>query len=271
MIQPSGVDDTPTIQAALDAKGYAELDTGTFLVSSLNLTGRQSPAIYGKGSLSTKLQPTQNGVNVIDCTGSTNVKLADFRVAGHGARVTPNIGILCAQNPNAESDVFSLDGVRVDGNFGIAAWYCYAVQSSRVMGGQFYNYQPGAITAILTSSNPWGVQSQFTQIRTVDDMLVSDWEIIATEFHNMASGWAGWFGGLQEVKFRGGNFSSSGPIVSNNAVVMAWGQWNPEHVVLDGVTLYSDFAPHAPYALSGMVTEPNLTLRNVKSTVPLTQ
>lgn len=270
MIAPSGGDDTPIIQAALDAKGYAELDTGTFLVTSLNLAGRQSPAIYGKGSLSSRLQPTQNGVNVIDCTGSSNVKLANFRIAGYLAGVTPNIGILVAQSQGAASDVFSLDGVRVDGNFVIAAWYCYAVQSSRMVGGQFYNYQV-APAAILTGANYWGVQSQFTQIRSVDDMVVSDWEISATEFHNMANGWAAWLGGLSEVKFRGGNFASSGPIVSNNAVVMASGQVNPEHVVLDGVTFYSDFNPQAPYALSGMVSEPNLTLRNVKSTVPLTQ
>lgn len=268
-LTPSGGDDTAQIQAALDTKGYAELDSGTFLVSSLNLTDRQGPALIGRGSLNTKLNPIQSGVNVIDCTGTTNPLLRDFRIAGTGAGVTPNTGILTAQKAgSAGADVFALEGVRVDGNFGVAAFYCFGTQSSRVIGGQFYNYQPGGMAAILTGANNWGVQSAFTQIRTANDMNPSDWVFVASEFHNLASGWAAWFGGVTSAKFYGGNFSSSAPIVSNNAVAMSYGTQYPSNVVMDGVTFYSDFAPTAPYAVSGL-TDPNQGYMVFRSCTPV--
>lgn len=271
MISPSGSDDTPAIQAALNSKGYAELDSGDFHVTSINMADGHGLALTGKGSLRTKLIPTQSGVNVIDCVGTTNPLLRDFRIAAHGQPVTPTTGILLGQKQgNAGADVFALDGVRVDGAFGVAALYCNGVQSSRMIGGQFYNYTQGGCTAIFVGNNLWGVQSHFTSISTANDMPVSDWEIIACEFHNLNFGWALWLGACQQFKFRGGNASSSAPIVSNNSLNMAQGLLYPHQTIFDGTTFYSDYPPSPAQACQGLVTAPHMIFRDVHSTMPLT-
>lgn len=270
MITPSGSDDTPAIQAAINAKGYAELDAGNFQVSALDMTNRQGVALLGKGAMLTRLIPTANANAVIDVTGSSNARLNGLRIAGYTQPVVPTIGILAAQmQGSAASDVLNMDDVRVDGTFGLAALYVLGVQSARVVGGQFYNYQPNGMACILTGNNIWGITSQFVTVSTANDMKVSDWSFFQTEFHHLASGWAMWMGGVDSVRFYGGNFSSSqaGGIVSNNAVIMGGATVYPENIIMDGSTFYSDFAPTAGVAVSGHI--PSITFRANKHTMPL--
>jgi hypothetical protein len=269
MIAPNGTDDTAAIQAALDGDGYAELACGDFRVSTLNLTNRTGPMLKGRG-LNTRIIPLSASPAVIDCTGASNASLREFRLAGYQAGVKPIVGILGAQmQGSSAADVLKIEGVRVDGNFALAALYVLGVQSSSIYGSQFYNYELNGMVGIFTGSNLWNVRSPFVTVSTANDMRVSDWEITSTEWHHLASGWALWLGAASMLKFRGGNASSSGPIISNNAVNMAGGVVYPENVVLDGMTLYSDFAPAAPYALGGLTTAPYMQVINCKSTVPL--
>lgn len=253
MITPSGGDDTAIIQAELNSKNYVELDRGTFLVSSLNLTDRQGTAIIGKGSLNTKLQGTQNGANIVDCTGTSNALLRDLMIYGPGSGVMPNTGILTAQRQGtASADVFAAEGVRVDGSYGIASFFCHGVESSRLIGCQFYNY--AGMTGVFTGNNFFGATSAFVPISTANDMQPSDWTIVATEWHNMANGWALWLGGIDSFRFIGGNVSSAAPMVTNNAVQMAQGVMYPSHNFFEGTTFYSDYPPPAPYAVSGLTS-----------------
>lgn len=272
MISPSGGDDTPAIQAAINTQGYAELDAGQFQVSSLDLTNNQGLSIIGRSALRTTIIPTQSGVNVIDCTGSSNTLLRDFRINGIGQPVMPLTGILGAQmQGSAASDVLAIENVRVEGSFGLAPLFVYGVQSSRIIGGQFYQYASGAMTAIFTGNNFFGATSYFVPISTANNMEVSDWTFVACEWHNMVSNWALWMGGVQQGRFYGGNASSSGPIVSNNAVIVNGATCYPENVIFDGVTFYSDFAPVAPVAVSGLTAAPYAAFRNCKAHgMPLT-
>lgn len=270
MITPSGGDDTPIIQAELNAKGYAELDSGNFHVSQLDLTNRQGVALLGKGAMLTRLIPTANANAVIDVTGSSNARLNGLRIAGYTQPVVPTIGILAAQmHGSGASDVLNMDDVRIDGTFGLAAFYVVGVQSSRVVGAQLYNYQPNGMACILTGNNIWGITSKFVTLSTANDMKVSDWTFLQSEFHNMANGWALWMGGVDSARFYGGNCSSScqSGIVSNNAVIMGGVQVDPENIIFDGITFYSDFAPSALVAVSGNI--PSITFRANKHTMPL--
>lgn len=271
-------DDTAAIQAAIDnttpqGRVKVVLPMGQCRVSSLNVTNRQGVTIEGQGA-ATQIIPIQNGANVIDLTGTSTVTLRDFRICGYcDMNVVPSIGILAAQmNGNMNSDVVHIDNIRVDGKFTLAALYAYGVHSSSVAWSQFYNYQANGLTAILTSNNFFGAASAFVTINQANDSQVSDWTITGTEFHNFASGWAFWMGGVSSLRVYGGNMSSSGPIASSNAVTISGVNTYPDTVIFDGTTFYSDNPPTAPYAVGGLTAGQYITFRaNKAHGMPLTQ
>lgn len=255
-------DDTPAIQAALDATGIAELPAGHCKVSSINATNRFGPTIVGKGKFVSSLDPIMSGVAVIDCTGSSNCEIRDLNIDGAVfPNVIPAIGILNAQMAgSAACDVVGIDRVRVDGFFSLAAWYNLSCSSSHASYSQFYNYSCGNITAIHTGNNFFGATSRFVAIGNADT-TPTDWTMIGNEFHNFCqsgnnppsggTGWTLWLGGTASYRFYGGNMSSSHAIVSINAVMTTRGQMNAADIIMDGTTFYSDFAPNAPCAVSG--------------------
>jgi hypothetical protein len=264
------LDDTPTIQAALNTAKRVILPEGNCRVTSLNITNRQGTTLEGQGALATNLVPIRSGGSVIDLTGSSNITLKNFRVFGTAnPSVVPSIGILNAQMAGSlASDVTTIEHVRVEGYFSLASWYNLAVQSSYVNGSQFYNYYPSAATAIMTGNNFFGASSSFVSIDNSNSNVPSDWTITATEFHNFGNGWTFWIGGAQSVRVYGGNMSSQHVIVSMNAVTINGSNSYPAAIILDGTTFYSDNGIQPACAVSGLTQY--ITFRANQSSMPLT-
>lgn len=265
-------DDTAEIQAAIADYETVVLPSGTCRVSSLDLTNRIGVTIKGQGILGTQIIPIQSGVNVIDNTGSSNTTLRDFRICGFcNPSIVPTTGILGAQRQGAyTSDVLSIERLRVDGNFSVAALYVYGVASSNIFASQFYNYQPNAITAIFTGNNFFGAASAFATIEPNPLYMPTDWTVVQTEFHNFGSGWAVWLGGARSLRFYGGNMSSGHPVLSVNAVMGQAGQMNPAYIIADGVTFYGDEITHVTPACAVKGMTGAITFRANESPVPLT-
>ena len=271
MILPSGGDDTAVIQAALDETGYARLARGTFHANPLNLTNRSSVTIRGDSMMGTVILPITQGQVMIDRTGSYDVALERFQLGQQGYPVTPKVGILDANAAGSyKSNVNHVDRVRTDGSFSVASHFVYGMASSSFMRSQFFNYagMPMVITAHDLAG--WGVASPFTTINTTD-FAPSDITFLQCELHSMNSQWAFWLGAASNIRFYGGNVSSSAPMVSNNAASVNGTVTNPDNVIFDGTTFYSDVAPAAPYALSGSITAPYFIDRNCTYKVPRNQ
>lgn len=264
-------DDTSTIQAAIDAGGKVVLPAGDCRVTSLNITDRQGVTLEGQGVLTTRLIPIQSGKVILDLTGSSNITLRDFRLCGYcDLSVVSTIGILNAQSTlGYNSDVTGIERVRVDGKFSLAAWYVHGVASSYAYAAQFYNYQPNAITVIMTGNNFFGAASQFTTIDNGNKYPPSDWTLVQTEIHNFGNGWGLWIGGATSIRAYGGNISSSHPLVSLNAVTMSYGVQYPANIVMDGTTFYNDFAPRPACVLSGQTAAVSLRANDTAS-IPMT-
>jgi hypothetical protein len=265
-------DDTPAIQAALNTKKRVILPEGDCRVTSLNITNRQGVTLEGQGALATNLVPTQPGANVIDVTGSSNITLRNFRIFGTATPdVVPSTGILNAQMAGSyASDVTTIEHVRVEGYFSLASWYNLAVASSYVNGSQFYNYEPGGITAILTGNNFFGASSSFVPIDNSNSHVPSDWTIVATEFHNFGNGWTFWIGGAQSIRVYGGNMSSQHAIVSMNSAVINGANSYPAAVIFDGTTFYSDNGIQPPCAVQGLSSGQYVTFRANQFSMPAT-
>lgn len=271
MITPSGSDDTAVIQAALDTNGYAKLAPGDFHITSLNMTNRTGCTLEGCGYI-TRLNPLSAVAAVIDCTALSNGWLKGFRLSGFATpTIHPSIGILAAQKSgSASSDVVKIDDVRVDGYFNLAALFVLQVQSSMIRGSQFYNYQPGKITAAFTSNNFFGAVSDFCAINNGNDVHVSDWTLEACEFHNFAEGWAFWIGAVDSLRVYGGNMSSAhhDGVVSVNSCQVNGAQSNPGNIIFDGTTFYSDSGVQPLRAVQGMTQY--VTFRDNSTSMPLT-
>ncbi len=264
-------DDTPAIQAAIDAGGKVVLPAGDCRVTSLNVTNRQGVTLEGQGTLATRLIPIQSGKVVLDLTGSSNITLRDFRLCGYcDMAIVSTIGILNAQSTlGYNSDVTGIVRVRVDGNFSLAAWYVHGVASSYASYAQFYNYQAGVPTVIFTGNNFFGAASAFTTIDNTNSYPPSDWTLTQTEIHNFGGSWGLWIGGAMSFRMYGGNISSSHPLVSLNAVVMAYGTQYPANIVMDGTTFYNDFLPAPACVLSGQTSAVSLRANDTAG-IPMT-
>lgn len=266
-------DDTAAIQAAISNHSKVVLPIGTCRVSSLDVTDLSGVTIEGQGILATQIVPIADSVNVIDVTGSSNVLLRDFRICGYCdlARV-PTTGILSGQSTAGyHSDVFGIERVRVDGNFGLSALYVHGTASSYIRSGQFYNYQPNALVAIFTGNNFFGAVSAFTTTDNGNHYAPSDWTIAQTEFHNFGNGWGLWMGGTDSFRFYGGNVSSSHKLVGLNQVALSSGLRNPSNIIFDGTTFYGDELTHVspPCVLSGITGAAALRSNNTNG-IPVT-
>lgn len=266
-------DDTAAIQAAIGTHKKVVLPVGTCRVSSLNATNIPGLTIEGQGILATQIIPIQNNVNVIDATGSSNILLRDFRICGFcNQSIVPKIGILSGQSTAGyTSDVVGIERVRVDGKFSLSALYVHGTASSYVRSGQFYNYQPNGMTAIITGNNFFGASSAFTTTDNGNHYAPSDWTFTQTEFHNFGNGWAMWIGGATSLRFYGGNVSSQHPLISLNAVVLSSGTKHPANIIFDGTTFYGDELTNIspPCVLSGSVGAVSLRANDTTG-IPMT-
>lgn len=264
----TGVADTTAIQASLAAKGYAELDTGSFYTTGLNLTASQGLSLIGWGTR-TYLLPSVGGGNVIDLTGASNPHLEGLHLMPNASLTTnPKIGILTAQiEGQYGSDSIFMDRVRVEGTYDNAAFYCGAVASSCLTRCQFYNTK--AMAALFTGNNYFGAVSAFVPIDTGTSHVPSDWTFLGCEIHQLSASFGLFLGAVQSLRWYGGNIASSLYPVSLSGVAQSQPQ-DPNYIVFDGTTFYNDQAPTPACAVQGQAGLPAVTFRDCQSSFPLT-
>lgn len=265
-------DDTAAVQAAINTGFPVRLPVGPCSISSLDLTNRSFPTLEGSG-YGTQIIPLMSGVNVLDITGSNGATLRNFRIYGNNPLIVPSNGILNAQMAGSEhSDTMLIDRVRVDGYFSLAAWFNLQVQSSAMRDSQLYNYQSGALTAIITGNNFFGATSAYQTINNANNCIPSDWTLSQIEIHNMGGGNALWMGGGDSIRFYGGNVSSNNgkSPVDWNAVTVNEATAYPKNCLFDSTTFYTDDGSTPSCAINDHTGGHLPTLRNNTCAFPLT-
>jgi hypothetical protein len=237
-------DDTEEAQGSLTQYGALLLGPKTYYVRPLDLTDTFGAMIRGVGYRSL-LIPIEAHQPVLDLAGASHPLLSTFRIEGQQS-APPLTAILSAQKDGSySSDAIRIENVRIDGYYDLAAHFDLGVASSSVIGSQFYNYTAAGKVVIHTSNNFFGAHSKFKTIATQTDKQPSDWTYTQSEIHDL--GGVGGIGlalfGCRSIRYLGGNISSSGQPVSNNAAMNGSITIYPGDVSFMSTDFYADFNP----------------------------
>ena len=151
---PTGVADSTSafnnalneLRAATNG-GALYVPVGTYLVTSINATNlgfvdNKYVTIFGDGNQTTVIYGTQDDVAVLDCTGSSNLELRDFRIGTRIGTYAQTGLLLCRSTTSTQCNGNTFYNLWIQGDFKKAACISIGAESSRWFSPAFRNPYP---------------------------------------------------------------------------------------------------------------------------------
>jgi len=127
--------------------GALYVPVGTYLVTSINATNlgfvtNKYVTIFGDGNQTTYINGSQDDVAVLDCTGSSNLELRDFRLGTESNTYAQTGLLLCRSTTSNQCNGNNFYNLWVQGNFKKAACISIGAETSRWFAPAFRNPYP---------------------------------------------------------------------------------------------------------------------------------
>jgi len=210
-IADDSTDCTTAINSAISSGSQIiKLINGTYIVSSINATGKNGLVIRGVGVERTTIKGTTADKNIIDLTASRKCRLCDFYIEGDSTNV-PKIGILMARNSGAGvASRHYLDNIDTGGNFSVAAIYNFASEKPTLINCIIRNNANSATCYKAAPDNPDSITSDFQTILPGSSSTTSHNFINSTFWYYGTSGYSLWLDTCHNTTITGGAITTPG-------------------------------------------------------------